>query len=186
MVHEAFHTWDEAVVYHDRFFNGEIDYDTWCRLDVSLWQEHGIQEVGKLLDAIEPTPEALDVLSAVATHRLQNGSQVEMMILSSGFEEVARRVVAMAGLPKERIRIVANRLDMVDGRLVGKPVVALNDALRSKAAHLNRFLATRKIRPELALAIDDREEDRESFVHLGAFLHVEKPADLLRVLDYLK
>ncbi len=185
MVHEAFGVWEEAVVYHDRFFAGEIDYPTWCRLDSALWRDRNYADVLEILDRIEPTPEAVEILRAVAAHRHPDGSDVAMMILSSGFERIARKVLRKADLPRERVTVVANEIEQTEEGIEGRATVVLDDPEHGKTAHVRRFLKTAGVRPEAAVAVDDRLDDRDLFNDLGAFVHIEKPADLRRVYEFL-
>lgn len=185
MVHEALGTWTRAKAYHDSFFAGGIDYDTWCRLDVSLWDGCGLEEVHSLIDRIKPVPEAIEILRAVASHRNGDGARVEMMILSSGFERTAEKVLAAAELGRERVTVRANGLSENGGNLVGVSNVALGDPRRNKRAHLQRFLDHHSIQAEEAVALDDLDLDRETFAELGAFIHVSEPGDLRKVYEYL-
>ena len=184
-VHEALGLWERAIPYHDRFFAGDIDYDEWARLDLGLWNGCSLKDVRGILEGIQPFPEALDVLKRVAGCRLPGGTPVRMMILSSGFDEIARRILSAAGIGEDRVTVAANGLYERDGRVQAVLRVALRDAVRDKRAHLDRFLARYGISPEFAVTLDDREQDRPVFAHLGDFLHVRKPADLFRVFDYL-
>lgn len=185
-VHEHFGLWEKACAYHDAFFRGEFDYATWCRLDVALWAGHDLKEVQTLLGSIPPTPEALEVLSRTAAFRDADARPLALMILSSGFEDVAHRVVRDAGIEPGRVTVVANRLLEREGRIVGVPRVILGDARRDKRAHTANFLAAHNCPPSLAIAVDDREEDREVFANLGGFVHIRQAADILGVLDFLR
>ncbi|RJO64096.1 MAG: hypothetical protein C4523_18890 [Myxococcales bacterium] len=184
LVHEAFGLWERAVAYHDQFFRGEIDYETWCRRDVALWQGRSLAEVRAVLARIQPCPEAIDILKRAAAHRRADGRPAPLMILSSGFDELAGRVLAAAGLSRERVRVVANSLREENGVVCGAPHVVLGDPVRDKRSHLVRFLADHGVAPHDAIALDDREEG-DLYADLGAFIHVRTPADLRRIEDFL-
>jgi len=183
-VHEHFGVWEQAVAYHDEFFAGKIDYETWCRLDLGLWQGHPLDEIREVFNTIHASREALAVLRMVADYRLADGNSVAMMILSSGFDELARRILAEAGVSENRVDVVANHFEEIDGRLWGHARVALNDPVRGKRAHIDRFLGRHRLDALEVLAVDDRIEDQSLYLHLGAFLHVEKAADLMDVLMF--
>jgi HAD superfamily phosphoserine phosphatase-like hydrolase len=185
LVHEHFGVWDKAVAYHDAFFRGEITYSTWCALDASLWKGRTLDEVRDILNQIVARPEALSVLAQVANHRTQNGEHLALMILSSGFDEIAHRLIRDAGLASDRVEVVANTIREENGQVVGVPVVELNDPQRGKRAYLTRFLASHGVAPHEAIAVDDHLEDRDVFDDLGDFVHIAIPGDLLKVLDYL-
>ncbi len=185
LVHEAFGTWDQAVTYHDQFFAGKIDYETWADKDSGLWSGRKLDDVLNVLNTIQPTQAALEVLPQVAAHRLADGSPVAMMILSSGFIGVAKRVLQQAGLPDGRVKVVANDVQQQNGRMVGVSNVALRHPERSKPAHVAHFLAEHGVTGHEAIAVDDRLQDKDDFSALGAFVHVETPEDLYRVLEFL-
>ncbi len=186
LVHEAFGVWDQARAYHDSFFAGEIDYPTWADLDAALWTGHSLKEITDVLDRIEPTPPAIDILQETAEHSLSDGTPLPILILSSGFDGVARRVLNRAGLLNGRIQVIANGIEEREGHPVGVTRVSLNDPERGKRAHLMRFLGDHKVFPSEAIAVDDRAEDRDLFHDFGAFLHVTTPDDLYRLRDYLR
>lgn len=180
MIHEKFGVWEKAIVYHDSFFRGEIDYDTWCKKDSSLWENRSFEEIRNLIDSIEPSIEALEVLKTIAEHR-----NTKMMILSSGFVHVARKIVKMAGIEERRITIIANDIQHKNGKLVGVPKVKLGSNDSGKSAHIKRFLDANNILPELAVAVDDRAQDKDKYKKFGAFIHITTPKDLYKTLDYL-
>jgi|GEM_PF-6847187 len=185
MVHQHYGVWERAVVYHDQFFKGEFDYDTWCRKDSSLWEDRDYNEVCDLIDSIEPTAEAIEVLQKVASYNNNGSAQIRMMILSSGFVSVARKTIKMAGLDEDRVKIIANDIQQINGKIQGVPNVKLGSAEHGKSAHIKRFLTQNSIKPECAIAVDDRDEDRDLYKNFGAFIHIKTPSDLYQIYNYL-
>ena len=180
MIHEHFGVWDKAVIYHDLFFNGKIDYDTWCKNDIALWHGQSREEIESLIDSIEPTEEALDVLAKLAKNKA-----VKIMILSSGFSSVARKTIRMAGLDEERIKIVANEIFWKDGLPHGNSKVKLATKDSGKPAHIQKFLQENNISARYAVGVDDRAEDKQQYAGFGGFVHVKSPGDLYHVLDFV-
>lgn len=184
-VHEAFGVWEKAVRYHDEFFAGGMDYETWAKLDTALWKGRTLLEVRSVLEKIEPTPEGIEILKKASAYRNERGEELALLILSSGFDEIAGRLLKKAGIEANRVKIIANGLREEQGKVVPISRVKLNDEQADKRAHLKRFLAEHGLTPADCIALDDRKEDEALYEGFGRFIHIETPQSTLELIEYL-
>ena len=160
-----------------RWLAGEISYDRFCELDVKLWNDAGVgfERVAAILDAIPIRPRA-----PVLLRRLVECG-VKVVLISSGFKRVARRIAGLAAVDG-RIEIIANELSQANrGRI--RPIVNVSGdagSMRSKGGHVRRALERAGVSPIEALAIGDGPSDRYMFERCAQVQLVESDDDLER------
>ena len=160
-----------------RWLAGEISYDRFCALDAKLWNDAGVgfERVTAILDAIPIRPRA----PALLRRLVECG--VKVVLISSGFKRVARRIAGLAAVDG-RIEIIANELRRAgSGRI--RPVVNVSGdagSSRSKGGHVRRALKRTGISPIEALAIGDGPSDRYMFERCAQVQLVESDDDLER------
>jgi len=174
-IHESLGVWDKACGHFDEWHSGKVDYDEFCRKDAGLWQGSQLSEIHGFLDRIELNRHVPEVIQAL----VQRG--IPSIILSSGFQYVARRIQAANGW--EPLLVYANEL--IEGPDVRVQVSADPVSPLSKrnlgAAALKRI----GVEPKQTLAVSDAVRDLEALSDCGFHLHVEHEDDLVRTLHFL-
>ncbi|MCF2136253.1 MAG: HAD family phosphatase [Candidatus Thorarchaeota archaeon] len=108
-LHQEFGTTKEGREYYDKFFAGEIDYDTWADLDVGLWKGQPVEAVERVVretDLVTGAKEAVTVLKEAG---------FETAILSGGLDFLANDIAKRLGIDY----VLTNRLDHHNGVLTG-------------------------------------------------------------------
>jgi phosphoserine phosphatase len=173
-LHEALGVEDQAAVYRARFFNGEIDYWEWARLDAALWKGVPLARVEELFRRSEYRPGVREVFALLCQH------SVPAAIVSSGLTVHVRQVAADLGVR----RTVSNELVVCDGHLTGEVVVNVTEDSKGAAMEVlrNEFGA----RPEECLAVGDGTADVDLFEQAGLAIavcprddHVRRAADVV-------
>jgi len=158
-IHERLGLWGQAVRHLEDFTAGKIDYHEFCRLDVDEWRETPCMRIRGFLDEIEFRPAALRLLPQWAAV-----SGLHIVLLSSGFDCVARRLLDACGIFNGRISVIAQTLECdASGRARVEPRVVLKDARSDKRAHLEKYLAAHGLDISQTAAFDDHTDDERLF-----------------------
>ena len=181
-VHEYLGVWDSAgEAIARRWLSGEIDYDTFCELDLELWRQNQADyaTVSRVLDAIPILPQAIDVL------RTLQGQGVAIALISTGFERIASRISRDAGLD-DTIRIIANRLYPGADGFARAEIVVSNDAGsgRSKGDHARMLCRELGISTAQCFGVGDGPSDRHLFEACGQHLLVKHGDDLFKIAGF--
>jgi HAD superfamily phosphoserine phosphatase-like hydrolase len=181
-VHEYLGVWDNAgKAIARRWLSGEIDYDTFCELDLDLWRPNKADytTVSRVLDAIPILPQAIDVL------RIIHGYGAAIALISTGFERIALRISQEAGL-NDSIRIIANKLyPGVDGFARAEIRVSnYAGSGRSKGDHVLILCDELCISPTQCIGVGDGPSDRHLFDICGQHLLVERGDDLYKIVRF--
>jgi phosphoserine phosphatase len=149
-LHKRFGTWEKGKEYAEAFFNGEIDYATWAKLDASLWKGHTREEIMEWVNSVE----YMDYAKELVEFLKENGFKIA--ILSSGLMCLARKVGEELGVDY----VYANELIFdEEGRITGEvnPVVDF----QGKGAILRKL--KEELKPELTVAVGDGYNDISMF-----------------------
>jgi len=174
-IHESLGVWDRACGHFDEWVSGKIAYDEFCRKDVGLWQGSALDVIHGFLDSIEINRH----VPAVTGDLMRRG--IPSIIISSGFQHVARRVQAAGGW--EPLIVHANEL--IDGPDVRICVSADLASPLSKRALGERALRAVGVEPRNTLVVSDAIRDFEALNTCGFNLHVQEEDDLLGTLQFL-
>jgi len=91
-------------------------------------------------------------------------SGLHIVLLSSGFDCVARRLLDACGIFNGRISVIAQTLECdASGRARVEPRVVLKDARSDKRAHLEKYLAAHGLDISQTAAFDDHTDDERLF-----------------------
>lgn len=153
-VHNAFGRDNDGS--YKRYMRGLIDFPEFVRLDVALWNGASIEEIRKILDKVQLTKGAREVVKTL--HEMG----VRTAILSSGISLLADRVGQELGID----RVYANRL-MADtnGRLSGELEAIV--PLFEKHRIIQRILNEEKVSSRECVIVGDNAFDIPLFGDVG-------------------
>ena len=174
-IHESLGVWERACSHFDEWLKGTIDYDEFCRKDISLWVGSHLEAIHGFLNQIEVNRH----VPAVTRALVQRG--IPSIIISSGFHHVARRIQATHQW--EPLHVYANEL--IDGPEVRIQVSADLSSPISKRALGAAALKRIGVNPRDALVVSDAVRDLEALNDCGFHLHVQQEDDLARTLHFL-
>ena len=137
-VYERLGTWDsQGLPILARYQAGEIDYTTFCRLDVESWENAGAN-LGTVLGILDEIPFPAESLGFVQT-LVESGFLIT--IVSTGFERVAMNLAEKAGLAFSRkLRPVINGIRPNRGRLEAVLRVHEGNNRRGKGSWARRLV----------------------------------------------
>ena len=131
-----------------RAMNGELDFAEALRARVALLDGLPESALDDVAAGITLTP------GAVALVQRMKAAGAETVLVSGGFTRIAEPVAARCGFD----RIVANRLDLADGRLTGRVVEPILGK-EAKLAALHAAAEARGLAPSAACAVGDGAND---------------------------
>ncbi|NJF24114.1 HAD-IB family phosphatase [Thermococcus sp. Bubb.Bath] len=149
-LHKRFGTWDKGSEYAQMFFNGEIDYATWARLDASLWRGHRREEILEWVESLEYMEGVRELFDFLRRNDFKTA------ILSSGLMCLASRV----GKELEADYVFANELVFDENGVLTGEVYPHVD-FTGKGPILRRL--KEELRPELTVAVGDGYNDIAMF-----------------------
>lgn len=175
-VHERLGLWENhACGYLEEWLSGKISYEEFCRRDTSLWNGRSVDEIHGLLDEIDWNRHVPAVVEKLVK------AQIPSIIISSGFQYVARKIQRECDW---------NPLLIFANELVEGPRVKINVSGDFKSPISKRSLAGRALEqvgsalPQ-TLVVSDTTRDLEQLCDCGYKLHVREEDDLLRVTGFL-
>ncbi len=150
----------------ERAMRGELDFSATLTERVALLKGLPEATIAACLDArVRPNPGAATLIATLSA----NG--IRTMLVSGGFTAFAEPVGDMLGFD----RVVANRLDVADGKLTGTVALPIVDAAAKRAALIAE--AGARGGPARALSIGDGANDIEMVEAAGLGLgYRPKPA----------
>jgi phosphoserine phosphatase len=172
-IHKSIGKWyDLAINYQDQFFNKEISYEEFCRLDAQVWKG---MSVGRLKNIVEPVP-FYDGIDPLISYLKSYG--IKLSLISSGLS-------ILSDMVRERYAFdyaVANELLYNNGTLTGD--VKINVYFDEKAKWVKTIMSRYKIRGEEVIAIGDSMGDKEMF-EIAGFSVAFNPSckELSRIAD---
>jgi len=180
-VYERLGNWDsqgEAIL--ARYQAGEIDYPTFCRLDMEAWQDAGadLETVEGILDEIPFPAQSLAFVQALVER------DYPITIISTGFSRVAANLAGRIGLPFSRsLRPAINGIRVTNGHL--EPILRVHegDTPRGKGAWARRLVSLSGASLDRTFAVGDGISDTLMFAHVGRGFRVRGPHDLPIILE---
>jgi phosphoserine phosphatase len=186
--HERLGTWDKGKEYAKQFFQGNIDYEDWARLDASLWRGLKLERIRKIVDGIPYMNGARQVVTTLK----RKGFKV--FLLSGGLTFITERIEREIGVDAS----LANELKFENGFLTGE--VKVNVSIDNKDTALLHMLKKFNIRIAECAAVGDDETMIPLFREVGLSIAfnprswaveeradvVIKSEDLRDVLPYLE
>ncbi|MFQ6080382.1 MAG: HAD family hydrolase [Candidatus Bathyarchaeia archaeon] len=173
-LHEQLGTWDKGRKYAKQFFQGNITYEDWARLDASLWRGLPLERVQRIVNDIPYTDGARDAITTLKRRGLV------VVLLSAGLSIVTDRIRGEIGVDDS----LANELVVKDGFLTGE--VKVNVSFRNKDEALHRILKKFDVTPDECAAVGDDETLVPLFERVGLGIAfnprkkvVEKHADVV-------
>ena len=151
IMHGKVGTWQShGVRYWERYRAGELDYDTFARLDVAAWRNAPCSLLESAAREVKLMPGCVELLGDLRR------AGVTVAVVSNGILHVADRFRTM-GVE----HVFANRVIVRDGRLTGEIDICL--PYHHKGQVLRRLAATLGVARAQIAAIGDSPQDIEMF-----------------------
>jgi phosphoserine phosphatase len=150
-LHEALGVEQQAASYRERFFQGQIDYLEWARLDAALWTGVELSRVEAIFHDSRYRPGVQELFALLQRHHVLTA------IVSTGLDVQARQVATDLGI----WRVVTNELVVRDGLLTGEATVLVTEDTKGEAMALLRKEAGAQA--EECLAMGDGPADIQLF-----------------------
>ena len=151
-LHRRLGIWEkQANIYQDRFLQGKISYEEFCRLDAAMWKDIPLERVKSILKDIKIKPEALALIQTVVS---LGGKTV---LLSTGLK-------TLADIVQQHFNFwfyQANELLCHNGILTGncKVNVSTDAPGKTKGAYLEKLMAQLGASPQETVAVGDSAGD---------------------------
>ena len=149
-LHKKNNTWDSlGRGYLDQFLAGDIDFETFARLDVAAWEglaESTLQEAINEVMIFDEAVTVIDLLRSRGCH---------IYLISNGIAQFAEVLVRRHGLTGYR----ANPLSLINGRLSGH--IDIRVPYKSKGNEVLQLLTQSNLTGEHAMAVGDGPGDVE-------------------------
>lgn len=143
-IHERLGTWLNGGERNaELFFRGEISYDEWARLDVSLWKGTPLSKIRKIVSEIPYRNGVSEVFQFL------RGRGVKIVLLSAGLSLIAEQIAKEIGVDD----YVANELEVSEGKLTGE--VKIRVSIKNKGEVLEKLLEKFGVKPNECVAVGD-------------------------------
>lgn len=146
----------EVAAITARAMAGELDFEASLRARVALLAGAAVSSLDRAAERVRLTPGARTLVSTLK--RLG----YTVAVVSGGFEHVVTPIAQMLGID----HAVANRLEVVDGRLTGALVGPILDRA-GKATELRRIATLERVPLEQTVAIGDGANDLDMIAAAG-------------------
>ena len=165
----------EVAAVTERAMQGELDFAMSLRQRVATLAGLPVRTLDDVVAAVRPTPGARELVDAAAD------ASVTIGLVSGGFREIVEPVAADFGIT----RVVANRLQVADGRLTGRVEGAIVDAT-AKLTALRGFADDLAVDMSRTVAVGDGANDLEMLHAAGLGIAFDaKPAVVARADTHL-
>lgn len=142
-LHHHLDTWKTAKGYYRRFFNHEITYTQWAKLDAALWKNQPLTRIQQIINQMPYTEGARAALTMLKRKGIRT------YLLSAGLTQVAERIQEEIGADG----YAANTLVVEDGVLTGD--VEVNVSFHDKDKHLPYILEEFHLTADECAAVGD-------------------------------
>lgn len=149
-------TWEEVAAVTERAMRGELDFAASLRERVATLKGLPVGVLDQVRGAVELTPGARELVAAVHA----DGGAVG--VVSGGFAEIVEPLAAELGIE----HVVANRLEMAEGRLTGRTYGPVIDR-SAKRRHLQEWAAQDGVPIEQTVALGDGANDLDMLAAAG-------------------
>ena len=109
-IHQSLGTWKTAKGYADLFFENQITYEEWAKLDAALWKGQTLARITKIIKKMSYMKGAKETLATL------KAKAIKIFLLSAGLSQVAQRIQKET----ETNGYAANRLVVRNGFLTGE------------------------------------------------------------------
>jgi len=155
-MHGKLGTWQShGLKYLKQYVRGDLDYDTFARMDVAAWKGARAALLKECADEVSWMLGARDVLRSIAAH----GTHVAL--ISNGLDVVADRLAAEVG----GALVFANHAVVKDGTLTGE--LDLRVGFHDKGATLHALTNRLGLTRAQVAAAGDGPNDISMFEHAG-------------------
>ena len=156
IMHRKLGTWHSHGWHYWRcYLGGELHYDDFARLDVSVWRGADYQILLEAASEVGFMPGARSLLGKLHEH------DIYTVIISNGLMCVAERFCDECGVNE----VFANRVDVKNGRLTGE--LKLDVPYNAKGDILRRVMERREVAPRQVAAVGDGSADVSMFEAAG-------------------
>lgn len=142
-LHQHLNTWKTAKDYYRQFFNNQITYPQWAKLDAALWKNQPSTKIRQIINEMPYTKGARATLTSLRRRG------IKAYLLSAGLTQVAQRIQEELGTDG----YAANTLMVKDGTLTGE--VEVNVSFHDKDKHLPRILGEFNLTADECAAVGD-------------------------------
>ncbi|MCX8204856.1 MAG: HAD-IB family phosphatase [Candidatus Nezhaarchaeota archaeon] len=168
--HQALGTWGQASINAQRFFNREVSYEEWARLDVALWRGVPFRKLVEL---------AVNIPWRKGAHRVAELKRKGYLLyaLTTGLSLLAKRTVEELGFDG----YLANEVEVEGGGGVLTGGVAVRVEYGGKGKALRRL--REELGAEAVVAVGDGRSDVEMFAEADVAIAIEADAEAAYVAD---
>ena len=173
VIHRHFGTHEKALVNLKAYESGEIDYCEFMRRDIALWwpRPH-ISQIEKILERLQPTPNASDVVSEIKRRGY------ELAMVTGGIDILAERIARQLGIP----HVLANGLAVDErGYLTGEGIFRVEPCLKHEV--LSKLANERGVELAECVAVGDSKYDSNFLKCAGLAVAIGGDATLANVAD---
>jgi len=171
-VHEHLGVWPQARMNKKLFESGSISYEEWARRDVALWRGRRVEEVERILRAVEIRPGAAELVAMLKK------CGVKVFALSAGIDLLVEEIAERLGLDDYE----ANRVVVEEGVLTGEVKVTVG--FEDKGRVFRELVSKHGVGPGEAVAVGDSIVDLPMFREAGfAVAYNPSSGDLLGEAD---
>lgn len=142
-IHQKLDTWNQAKKHYDQFFNNQITYEEWAKLDAALWKNQPTLKIDGIVNQMPYTKGAKETLIALKQ------KNIKTYLLSAGLTQAAARIQRETGADG----YTANNLVAEDGVLTGE--VEVNVSFHNKDKHLPIILRKFNLTADDCAAVGD-------------------------------
>lgn len=173
VIHRHFGTHAQATANLRAYERNEIDYVEFMRRDIALWQPRPhISQIEKILEGLQPTPSAKDVVSEIR----KRGYQLAM--ITGGIDILAERIARQLGIQ----RVLANGLAVDErGYLTGEGVFRVEPCLKHET--LAKLADELEMTLNECVAVGDSKYDINFLKHAGLAVAIGNDSLLSEVAD---
>jgi len=169
-VHHHFGVQRDMKEHSKRYFAGELTYEEWAKLDVSLWKGHSIQDLDIALnppDLIEGAAQGVKKIKDAGFY---------VVLLSGGIDVMVNEVARIVGADEAHANVIGHTNGILDG------TVGVTVGIKSRV--INQLQATRGYDLSQSVAVGDNFNDIDMFKLVGKSVAVNpKSEELTEVAD---
>ena len=148
--------YDEVARITEKAMTGALLFESSFAARLSVLRGLGADRVAAVLARIRITPGAAPLVAELRARGYRSA------ILSGGFHFIGDAIAERLGID----HVVANHLELRDGKVTGEPVFPIVDG-QAKAAHFRKFVAIYGVPRERTIAVGDGANDLPMLAEAG-------------------